>query len=110
MYTIFNKACVRNVTIFMICIRNVGCTNRVVYETSCTRRHQLKIVSSEACLTEVQPWNVKLCAPNVNNTESMIFGSHFRCKNEFSSFEVSVCDQPISTMECHIFILDRNIL
>ena len=36
MYTIFNKACIRNVTIFMICIQNVGCTNRVVYETSCT--------------------------------------------------------------------------
>ena len=36
MYTIFNKACIRNVTIFMICIRNVGCTNRFVYETSCT--------------------------------------------------------------------------
>ena len=32
----FNKACIRNVTIFMICIRNVRCTNRVVYETSGT--------------------------------------------------------------------------
>ena len=32
--TMFNKACIRNVTIFMICIRNVRCTNRVVYETS----------------------------------------------------------------------------
>ena len=39
LYTIFNKACIRNVTIFMICIRNVGCTNRVVYETSCTPLH-----------------------------------------------------------------------
>ena len=34
--TMFNKACIRNVTIFMICIRNVRCTNRVVYKTSGT--------------------------------------------------------------------------
>ena len=34
--TMFNKACIRNVTIFMICIRNVRCTNRIVYETSGT--------------------------------------------------------------------------
>ena len=34
----FNKACIRNVTIFMICIRNVRCMNHVVYEMSGTLR------------------------------------------------------------------------
>ena len=50
---------------------------------------------------------------NVNKTESMIFGSRIRCKDAFSSFEVSVCDQPITSVECHKLVgiyLDRNIL
>ena len=50
---------------------------------------------------------------NVNKTKSMIFGSRIRCKDAFSSFEVSVCDQPITSVECHKLVgiyLDRNIL
>ena len=50
---------------------------------------------------------------SVNKTKSMILSSRIRCKDAFSSFEVSVCDQPITSVECHKLVgiyLDRNII
>ena len=43
----------------------------------------------------------------------MIFGSRIRCKDTFSLFNVSVCDKPITSVQCHKLVgiyLDRNIL
>ena len=38
---------------FMICIRNVGCTNRVVYETSSTRQNRGRCMSDNMLDSEL---------------------------------------------------------